>query len=134
MRNMAVLHSPAFSYPLPVLVRVLFNLLIFKGKILYYNKYKKILLETYTLLTLFNPLQTKVFYAVIPSRQGNKLYITSEKKFPFWKIFSYSYFSYFTNIQIISFSFWKTSPIVNNFSKFYLANQKNISSFAAVMI
>lgn len=42
MRNMAVLHSPAFSYPLPVLVRVLFNLLIFKGKILYYNKYMKI--------------------------------------------------------------------------------------------
>ena len=41
MRNMAVLHSPAFSYPLPVLVRVLFNLLIFKGKILYYNKYRK---------------------------------------------------------------------------------------------
>ncbi len=39
MRNMAVLHSPAFSYPLPVLVRVLSNLLIFKGKILYYNKY-----------------------------------------------------------------------------------------------
>lgn len=37
---MAVLHSPAFSYPLPVLVRVLSNLLIFKGKILYYNKYK----------------------------------------------------------------------------------------------
>ena len=43
MRNMAVLHSPAFSYPLPVLVRVLFNLLIFKGKILYYNKYMHIL-------------------------------------------------------------------------------------------
>lgn len=42
MRNMAVLHSPAFSYPLPVLVRVLFNLLIFKGKILYYNKYSEI--------------------------------------------------------------------------------------------
>lgn len=41
MRNMAVLHSPAFSYPLPVLVRVLFNLLIFKGKTLYYNKYRK---------------------------------------------------------------------------------------------
>lgn len=41
MRNMAVLHSPAFSYPLPVLVRVLFNLLIFKGKILYYNKYEE---------------------------------------------------------------------------------------------
>ena len=41
MRNMAVLHSPAFSYPLPVLVRVLSNLLIFKGKILYYNKYDK---------------------------------------------------------------------------------------------
>lgn len=40
MRNMAVLHSPAFSYPLPVLVRVLSNLLIFKGKILYYNKDK----------------------------------------------------------------------------------------------
>ena len=41
MRNMAVLHSPAFSYPLPVLVRVLSNLLIFKGKILYYNKDNK---------------------------------------------------------------------------------------------
>lgn len=41
MRNMAVLHSPAFSYPLPVLVRVLFNLLIFKGKTLYYNKYSE---------------------------------------------------------------------------------------------
>ena len=41
MRNMAVLHSPAFSYPLPVLVRVLSNLLIFKGKILYYNKYNE---------------------------------------------------------------------------------------------
>ena len=41
MRNMAVLHSPAFSYPLPVLVRVLSNLLIFKGKILYYNKDRK---------------------------------------------------------------------------------------------
>lgn len=39
MRNMALPNSPAFSYPLPVLVRVLFNLLIFKGKILYYNKY-----------------------------------------------------------------------------------------------
>lgn len=46
MRNMAVLHSPAFSYPLPVLVRVLFNLLIFKGKILYYNKYSEIKRET----------------------------------------------------------------------------------------
>ena len=45
MRNMAVLHSPAFSYPLPVLVRVLFNLLIFKGKILYYNKDIKIITE-----------------------------------------------------------------------------------------
>lgn len=44
MRNMAVLHSPAFSYPLPVLVRVLFNLLIFKGKILYYNKYNNYLI------------------------------------------------------------------------------------------
>lgn len=39
MRNMAILHSSAFSYPLPVLVRVLFNLLIFKGKVLCYNKY-----------------------------------------------------------------------------------------------
>lgn len=28
MRNMAVRNSPAFSYPLPVLVRVLSNLLI----------------------------------------------------------------------------------------------------------
>lgn len=50
MRNMAVLHSPAFSYPLPVLVRVLFNLLIFKGKILYYNKYKDILYKDSHLL------------------------------------------------------------------------------------
>ena len=49
MRNMAVLHSPAFSYPLPVLVRVLFNLLIFKGKILYYNKYGKNLQESHIL-------------------------------------------------------------------------------------
>lgn len=48
MRNMAVLHSPAFSYPLPVLVRVLFNLLIFKGKILYYNKYKTIYIDIQT--------------------------------------------------------------------------------------
>lgn len=46
MRNMAVLHSPAFSYPLPVLVRVLFNLLIFKGKILYYNKYSDFIVNT----------------------------------------------------------------------------------------
>lgn len=53
MRNMAVLHSPAFSYPLPVLVRVLFNLLIFKGKILYYNKYtKKILLISFYIVIL----------------------------------------------------------------------------------
>jgi len=52
MRNMAVLHSPAFSYPLPVLVRVLFNLLIFKGKILYYNKYKTILQKHF----LINPV------------------------------------------------------------------------------
>lgn len=48
MRNMAVLHSPAFSYPLPVLVRVLFNLLIFKGKILYYNKYTEIPIYLYS--------------------------------------------------------------------------------------
>ena len=52
MRNMAVLHSPAFSYPLPVLVRVLFNLLIFKGKILYYNKYRKNTGDTGRLLLL----------------------------------------------------------------------------------
>ena len=44
MRNMAILHSSAFSYPLPVLVRVLFNLLIFKGKVLYYNKYMELIL------------------------------------------------------------------------------------------
>lgn len=54
MRNMAVLHSPAFSYPLPVLVRVLFNLLIFKGKILYYNKYNDILTQTLNFEPLFH--------------------------------------------------------------------------------
>lgn len=54
MRNMAVLHSPAFSYPLPVLVRVLFNLLIFKGKILYYNKYTNILTQTLNFEPLFH--------------------------------------------------------------------------------
>lgn len=55
MRNMAVLHSPAFSYPLPVLVRVLFNLLIFKGKILYYNKYtQKIRLVQQIQLIFYN--------------------------------------------------------------------------------
>ena len=61
MRNMAVLHSPAFSYPLPVLVRVLFNLLIFKGKILYYNKYTK------KLVPLFHENETFyiVFYLTI---------------------------------------------------------------------
>lgn len=58
MRNMAVLHSPAFSYPLPVLVRVLFNLLIFKGKILYYNKYRQILDENVVHVVL---LRTKTF-------------------------------------------------------------------------
>lgn len=52
MRNMAVLHSPAFSYPLPVLVRVLSNLLIFKGKILYYNKDKKFLCTDYGMKTM----------------------------------------------------------------------------------
>ena len=52
MRNMAVLHSPAFSYPLPVLVRVLSNLLIFKGKILYYNKDK----ETYNKVDIHKSL------------------------------------------------------------------------------
>ena len=58
MRNMAVLHSPAFSYPLPVLVRVLFNLLIFKGKILYYNKYK----ETVSLFDKRSILGRKIRY------------------------------------------------------------------------
>lgn len=53
MRNMAVLHSPAFSYPLPVLVRVLFNLLIFKGKILYYNKYTNFISKLYLLQLRF---------------------------------------------------------------------------------
>ena len=52
MRNMAVWNSPAFSYPLPVLVRVLFNLLIFKGKILYYNKYRKFLCTDYGMKTM----------------------------------------------------------------------------------
>lgn len=59
MRNMAVLHSPAFSYPLPVLVRVLFNLLIFKGKILYYNKYK---------------IKTVVILNLVPNRMGENDY------------------------------------------------------------
>lgn len=54
MRNMAVLHSPAFSYPLPVLVRVLSNLLIFKGKILYYNKDTKNILNGKEILNLGN--------------------------------------------------------------------------------
>ncbi len=54
MRNMAVLHSPAFSYPLPVLVRVLSNLLIFKGKILYYNKYSENILNGKEILNLGN--------------------------------------------------------------------------------
>lgn len=53
MRNMAVLHSPAFSYPLPVLVRVLSNLLIFKGKILYYNKYRKSSEKNYIFYLVF---------------------------------------------------------------------------------
>lgn len=63
MRNMAVLHSPAFSYPLPVLVRVLSNLLIFKGKILYYNKDKQMKAnhnhwdEAYNLRQLFLMVQ-----------------------------------------------------------------------------
>lgn len=54
MRNMAVLHSPAFSYPLPVLVRVLFNLLIFKGKILYYNKYNQRCVQNKTNTLVFH--------------------------------------------------------------------------------
>lgn len=64
MRNMAVLHSPAFSYPLPVLVRVLFNLLIFKGKILYYNKYTERsygpCCEKTSLLFVFRILEVKL--------------------------------------------------------------------------
>lgn len=60
MRNMAVLHSPAFSYPLPVLVRVLFNLLIFKGKILYYNKYTKFRQKERTLLIHY--IETSMFW------------------------------------------------------------------------
>lgn len=61
MRNMAVLHSPAFSYPLPVLVRVLSNLLIFKGKILYYNKDTKNIQEP-----IFTPDYLK--FIAIPDR------------------------------------------------------------------
>lgn len=70
MRNMAVLHSPAFSYPLPVLVRVLFNPLIFKGKILYYNKYMKFdcfvgeLLENCLKYTLKSSTLTRSFHCV----------------------------------------------------------------------
>ena len=62
MRNMAVLHSPAFSYPLPVLVRVLFNLLIFKGKILYYNKYTKRSAQKNALITY--PMYQRIFYNI----------------------------------------------------------------------
>ena len=58
MRNMAVLHSPAFSYPLPVLVRVLSNLLIFKGKILYYNKDSVFLKITDILVKLYSLTNT----------------------------------------------------------------------------
>lgn len=60
MRNMAVLHSPAFSYPLPVLVRVLSNLLIFKGKILYYNKYSEILESMVN--SQFKPVSGKIIF------------------------------------------------------------------------
>ena len=63
MRNMAVLHSPAFSYPLPVLVRVLFNLLIFKGKILYYNKYTNYLAKMLLRELLFLYFQFKFTYS-----------------------------------------------------------------------
>ena len=65
MRNMAVLHSPAFSYPLPVLVRVLFNLLIFKGKILYYNKYSEMKAN-------HNFHYTRYFYFLVVSN-GSKI-------------------------------------------------------------
>lgn len=77
MRNMAVLHSPAFSYPLPVLVRVLFNLLIFKGKILYYNKYsdypyKNLFRESNLFLMIYHSasfLYQFIFYFRKPSFQ-----------------------------------------------------------------
>ena len=62
MRNMAVLHSPAFSYPLPVLVRVLFNLLIFKGKILYYNKYSNFLSNNLFMLCKFITDAIQLFF------------------------------------------------------------------------
>lgn len=62
MRNMAVLHSPAFSYPLPVLVRVLFNLLIFKGKILYYNKYRHFLSNNLFMLCKFITDAIQLFF------------------------------------------------------------------------
>lgn len=62
MRNMAVLHSPAFSYPLPVLVRVLSNLLIFKGKILYYNKDSEKRRSWKVLQTIFNIKKYKISF------------------------------------------------------------------------
>ena len=68
MRNMAVLHSPAFSYPLPVLVRVLFNLLIFKGKILYYNKYTKNRMQ--------NKMNLSIFYAEVQPIFGFRAKVT----------------------------------------------------------
>ena len=67
MRNMAVLHSPAFSYPLPVLVRVLFNLLIFKGKILYYNKYTQSFSEETLFRLLMLTYQLSSFYFLLHS-------------------------------------------------------------------
>lgn len=70
MRNMAVLHSPAFSYPLPVLVRVLFNLLIFKGEILYYNKYNErwVRRQTEIIFPIWFYQKTPIFY------KGTKLF------------------------------------------------------------
>ena len=52
MRNTVIMNSLTSSYPLPVLVRVLFNLLIFKGKILYYNKYSCFLSNRFLLVDI----------------------------------------------------------------------------------
>lgn len=80
MRNMAVLHSPAFSYPLPVLVRVLSNLLIFKGKTLYYNKYRYI---HYNKKILFHrKIEITGFYYQLSVRKGAVGKPDSPYKFP----------------------------------------------------
>ena len=85
MRNMAVLHSPAFSYPLPVLVRVLFNLLIFKGKILYYNKYMRISLKEGAVFTCscvaFLPKRCRI------RRNATPFWLFFDKNFAFSLVF-----------------------------------------------